>query len=269
MAHTHSVTDSDNRFSIDETLKISNVGEVKALKRGDHAAERYSFTMPRFYEGHDMSLCNKVEVHFNNIHKDSATREITMNASFDEVDDFAVSVDDENTVTWSWLIKGDATQLDGTLNFCFRFACINEEGVIEYQKFTDTFEGVPVGESIYNSDQIEKNYPDVIASLSQRIAELEKGGTGGGSTAKIGYVTLLVEAWQGTENLYSQIVSIDGATENSQVDLTPSVEQLAIFYNKDLTFVTENDNGVVTVYAIGQKPTNDYTIQVTLTEVIR
>ena len=51
------------------------------------------------------------------------------------------------------------------------------------------------------------------------------------------------------------------------MDLTPSVEQLAVFYDKDLTFVTENEDGVVTVYAIGQKPTNDYTIQVTITEV--
>ena len=39
------------------------------------------------------------------------------------------------------------------------------------------------------------------------------------------------------------------------------------FYEKDITFVTENEGGVVTVYVIGQKPTNDYTIQVTITEV--
>ena len=62
-------------------------------------------------------------------------------------------------------------------------------------------------------------------------------------------------------------MTISGVTENSQVDLTPSVEQLVVFYEKDLTFVTENEDGVVTVYAIGQKPTNDYTVQVTITEV--
>ena len=86
--------------------------------------------------------------------------------------------------------------------------------------------------------------------------------------AKIGEVTLRASAWTGENNLYSQIVDIDGVTENSQVDLTPDVQQLAIFYNKDLSFVTENDGGVVTVYAIGQKPVNDYTIQVTITEVV-
>ena len=82
MAHIHSVTDSDKRFTIDETMKISNVGEVKALRRGDIAAERYGFTMPRYIEGHDMSLCNVVEVHFDNIHYDSETRETTTNSSF-------------------------------------------------------------------------------------------------------------------------------------------------------------------------------------------
>lgn len=88
-----------------------------------------------------------------------------------------------------------------------------------------------------------------------------------GSSARIGEVTLLASKWSGSNSLYSQVVSIEGVTENSQVDLTPSVEQLAVFYEKDLAFVTENENGVVTVYAIGQKPANDYTIQVTITEV--
>ena len=90
---------------------------------------------------------------------------------------------------------------------------------------------------------------------------------GGVAKARIGYVTLSASAWEGEGNLWSQVVNVDGATENSQVDLTPNVEQLAVFYEKDITFVTENDNGVVTVYAIGQKPVNDYTIQVTITEV--
>ena len=83
----------------------------------------------------------------------------------------------------------------------------------------------------------------------------------------IGEVTLLASAWVDEDNLHSQVVEIEGVTENSQVDLTPSVEQLLIFYEKDLTFVAENEGGTVTVYAIGQKPTNDYTIQVTITEV--
>jgi hypothetical protein len=86
-------------------------------------------------------------------------------------------------------------------------------------------------------------------------------------TAKIANVELLAANWIGDTSPYSQIVEIDGVTANSQVDLTPSIEQLITFYDKDLGFVTENEDGVVTVYAIGQKPSNDYVIQVTITEV--
>ena len=100
--------------------------------------------------------------------------------------------------------------------------------------------------------------------LVEEVLDALKGNT---VAARIGEVTLLASAWTGSGNLYSQIVPVDGVTERSQVDLTPSVEQLVIFYEKELTFVTENDGGEVTVYAIGQKPTNDYTIQVTITEV--
>ena len=92
-------------------------------------------------------------------------------------------------------------------------------------------------------------------------------GDSGAKAAKIGEVVLLANSWVGDSSPYSQVVSIEGTTKNSQVDLTPSVEQLMIFYEKDLAFVTENEDGVVTVYAIGQKPQNDYTIQVTITEV--
>lgn len=87
------------------------------------------------------------------------------------------------------------------------------------------------------------------------------------SVARISEVTLLAANWTGEDNPYAQRVDIEGVTERSQVDLTPSVEQLAIFYDKSLAFVTENEGGVVTVYAIGQKPEHDYTIQVTITEV--
>lgn len=92
-------------------------------------------------------------------------------------------------------------------------------------------------------------------------------GTLSKPTARIAYVDLLAANWVGDKSPYSQVVEIDGVTENSQVDLTPSIEQLVIFYEKDLGFVTENEDGIVTVYALGQKPENDYTIQVTITEV--
>ena len=89
-----------------------------------------------------------------------------------------------------------------------------------------------------------------------------------GGSSKLSSVTILASKWENVaESLFAQVVTIDGVTERSKVDLLPSVEQLAIFHNKDVTFVTENEDGVVTVYAIGEKPLLDYTMQVSVTEV--
>lgn len=109
----------------------------------------------------------------------------------------------------------------------------------------------------------------IIAQIEQAVADyLEKNHVQAGGSIRIGSVVLLSDKWvTNGENLHYQAVQIPGVTANSQVDLTPSVEQLAVFHNKDLAFVTGNTGGVVTVYAIGQKPTNDYTIQVTIKEV--
>ena len=93
------------------------------------------------------------------------------------------------------------------------------------------------------------------------------GGIAYKSPARIVYVDLISANWIAESNYFYQTVDIDGVTDKTQVDLTPSIEQLSVFYEKDLGFVAENEDGVVTVYAIGQKPENDYTIQVTITEV--
>ena len=88
------------------------------------------------------------------------------------------------------------------------------------------------------------------------------------SYVRIVEISLPAAGWVGASSPYSQVVHIDNITEYSQINLRPNIEQLSIFYDKDLSFVTENDGGVVTVYAIGDKPLNDYIIQATVTEVL-
>lgn len=80
-------------------------------------------------------------------------------------------------------------------------------------------------------------------------------------------VTLLASAWTGEGDLHYQVVEIPGVTPRTKVDLQPTAEQLEEFYYKILAFSAENDEGVVTVYAIGDRPLGDHTIQITLTEV--
>ena len=93
-------------------------------------------------------------------------------------------------------------------------------------------------------------------------------GSVGGTSVKLTNIALPAANWKGAESPYSQVVNVDGVSVNSKVDLQPSVEQLEIFHDKDIAFSTENDGGVVTVYAIGDRPTSDYTIQATIMEVV-
>lgn len=119
----------------------------------------------------------------------------------------------------------------------------------------------------YTLDAVRKSTKETDRKLTIVTDYLANNPLAGGSSATIGTVYLPAANWAGSGNLYSQVVTIAGVTENSQVDLTPSMEQLAVFYDKSLALVAENEGGVVTVYAIGQRPENDYTIQVTITEV--
>ncbi len=130
--------------------------------------------------------------------------------------------------------------------------------VISQKAVTEALAGVG-GKSAYEYAK-EGGYTGTEEDFRQKLASEF-------APARIGEVTLTAAGWVGAASPFSQIVEVEGVTENSQVDLTPSVAQLAIFYEKDLAFVTENEGGVVTVYAIGQKPENDYTMQVTITEV--
>ena len=92
-------------------------------------------------------------------------------------------------------------------------------------------------------------------------------GAGGGTPVRLVEIYLPAAGWEGTASPYSQVVEVENATKYSQVNLQPSVEQLVAFHAIDLAFTTENDDGVVTVYAVGDKPADDITMQATVTEV--
>ena len=103
--------------------------------------------------------------------------------------------------------------------------------------------------------------PELTPTIDNRLETLEN------KVPRVSTVTLLASEWTGDMSPYSRSVEIEGVTEYSQVDLKPDMEQLDIFYDKDISFVTENEDGIVTVYLIGKKPDNDYAMQVSITEV--
>ena len=69
MALKHSVYDTDLHFCIDpitRSIKNQTPGKTKLIQY-DHNSERFTFEIPRYVDGHDMSKCDKVEVHYINI----------------------------------------------------------------------------------------------------------------------------------------------------------------------------------------------------------
>ena len=76
--------------------------------------------------------------------------------------------------------------------------------------------------------------------------------------------------WSGNDP-YTQTVSVSGATitANSMVNLQPSVQQIILLLQAGVTaLTTENNNGVITVYAIGGAPMQSMTMQCSVCEVV-
>lgn len=86
-------------------------------------------------------------------------------------------------------------------------------------------------------------------------------------TTKKTTVTLTTN-WTGDASPYTQAVTISGTTANSKVDLQPDATAIAQMANDGtVALYIANDNGVLTAYAVGEKPTTELTIQATVTEV--
>lgn len=170
MAHLHSIYDSDKHFVIDAISKtIKNVSSKITLVQYDHNSERFTFELPRYIEGHDMSICNRVEVHYTNI--DSVAK--MQNDGVYEVDDLQISPDDEDIVICSWLISQEATMLAGSLQFLLRFSCLGDDGVIEYAWNTLPHTGITVAKGIYNSHIVAEQYTDTLKAWENRLEVLE------------------------------------------------------------------------------------------------
>lgn len=175
MAHIHGVYDTDTHFIVDPVKKELTVAEgyekVKVIQH-DHNSERFTFEMPRYIEGHDMSTCNKTEVHYLNV--DSQTKEESKGLY--PVDDLQVSPENEDVVICSWLISHNATKFVGSLFFVLRLEC-NTDAVIDYALNTLIYEGIYVGKGIYNADAIATEYADVLEAWKQELINAGGGGS--------------------------------------------------------------------------------------------
>ena len=84
---------------------------------------------------------------------------------------------------------------------------------------------------------------------------------------RVATITLSKSAWTGSAQPYSQVVNVATVTTSTKIDLQPTAQQIVLLNNEDIALIAQNNNGTVTVYSLGGKPSTDYTMQVLLTEV--
>ena len=166
MGHKHSVYDSDTHFSINAITKvIKNESSKKTtLVQGDHNSERFTFDVPRFIEGHDMMLCDLIEVHYDN--KETGTENVS--SDYYEVKDKQISPEDGNMVMFSWLIIDTATKYAGSLEFSVVFKCM-EDGVCTYKWGTTENTDISVSKRKDNSGVVAERQPNVVDQWRNEI----------------------------------------------------------------------------------------------------
>lgn len=91
-------------------------------------------------------------------------------------------------------------------------------------------------------------------------------------------VTLYADKWEQVVDIdgadvvdtYSQVVTVENAviTPNSKVDLQPNADRLCRLYDWGVALTTENNGGIIRVYAVGGKPSESFPMQATVTEIL-
>ena len=230
MAHEHTVIDSDKHFSINPiTREITNDSGKVVLIQHDHDSERFTFKIPKTVDGHDMSLCNVVQIHYLNIEASSGTTY----ADLYEVGDLKAAADN---VTCSWLISRNATQYVGSLNFVVYFSCVDDEGNVTYAWSTAPHKGVTVSSGIHNSEVVVAEYSDVMEQWRKELvlANIMESYTPETACEELGaatkeycdskhvnYTATISINWMGSEAPYTQSVSVAGILATDKPHITP------------------------------------------------
>lgn len=233
MGHLHSVYDTDPHFQIKpDTREIINQSETKTkIMQYDHNSERFTFEIPRLVDGHDMTLCNRVEVHYINI--DASTKETYSDVY--EAEDVQVSPESEDVVIFSWLISQNATKFAGNLNFLVRFVCTDESATVVYAWNTDIFKAITVSNGIYNSETAITQYTDILEQWKDSLFDAGDSVMNNITTAGSTYVANIEAAEE------EAVASVRNAGSTYSVSIT-NAENAAV--NKVKSAGTEQVNAV-------------------------
>lgn len=184
MDHTlDTIKDNDKYFIIDPiTRTITNQASAKnSVTQYDHNSEVFAFKIPLMVEGHDMSNCDAIQIHYINKGQSNS------NPGIYEAEDITViTEEDVDYVVFSWLVSQNATQLTGDITFQIKFICYNETdpAIFDYVWGTRVFSAINVLPGINNTEIIVEEYADVLAQWEKRLFSLSAEGVENINTVK-------------------------------------------------------------------------------------
>lgn len=165
--HIHPVSDNDTYYIINpNTRQITNEsGTENVIMQYDHNSERVTFEIPRYVDGHDMTLCNVVKVHYVNPGMGFGTDYFGVY----DVDDIRVDPDNTNNVICTWLISRNVTQQPGLLNFLVQYSCVDNDGTEVYEWHTDIYSGIRINPGRDNGEAIVEEYADILEQWRAKL----------------------------------------------------------------------------------------------------
>lgn len=162
-SHIHTddiIVDADEHFTIDTiTRAISNESNKKlTLMQYDNKSERYSFDMDRIIDGHDLTSCNRVQIHYVNIGSNR-----TKHVGLYLVDDVKVMDNNDKKITFTWLISQNATMLSGALQFLVSFECVDGNAIL-YRWSSSIYGSISITPGMDNDNTIVELYADELVT---------------------------------------------------------------------------------------------------------
>lgn len=172
MAQDHRIVDDDNRFIIDgATRLITNLtGNHPSVMQFDHNSEVLTFQMPRFMEGHDMTLCDEVKVLYKNTGSGTSASNRPVVADVETINDLEID-EDENSIVFSWTIPEFATLYAGKIVFQFKFVCHGDpqEAEPKFKLYTEQYSFVEVRPSLDLSEILDAQFPNLLDEIESRL----------------------------------------------------------------------------------------------------
>ena len=120
----------------------------------------------------------------------------------------------------------------------------------------------------WNNDALPALNAENLNALCNAVEEMSTGFPDKQDITDKLTLTLAAASWTGSASPYAQGVTITGGTATSQVDIQADAVAIQQMLDDGTNAIyIANNNGTFTAYAVGEKPTADLNIQVTVYDV--